>query len=276
MTVRITASPASLSLAKPFKIGYDSDAVPTIDSIGSCRFWRDLIITNTGKDTPETKLDTDMKLFLDTADIDDIAALAGSGLIDGVTTNPSLIAKSGRDMVETIAEISGLVDGPVSAEVTATDADTMLAEGRKLAAIAENIAVKVPLTPAGLATCKALADDGVMVNVTLCFSPAQALLAAKAGAAFISPFVGRLDDIGRDGMGLIEDIASIYANFNYSTEVLVASVRGVQHVVDAALIGADVATVPPSVVHAMFKHPLTDKGLDAFLADWASTGQSIL
>jgi len=276
MTVRITASPASLSLAKPFKIGYDSDALPTIDSIGSCRFWRDLIITNTGKDTPETKLDTDMKLFLDTADIDDIAALAGSGLIDGVTTNPSLIAKSGRDMVETIAEISGLVDGPVSAEVTATDADTMLAEGRKLAAIAENIAVKVPLTPAGLATCKALADDGVMVNVTLCFSPAQALLAAKAGAAFISPFVGRLDDIGRDGMGLIEDIASIYANFNYSTEVLVASVRGVQHVVDAALIGADVATVPPSVVHAMFKHPLTDKGLDAFLADWASTGQSIL
>ena len=276
MTVRITASPASLSLAKPFKIGYDSDAVPTIDSIGSCRFWRDLIITNTGKDTPETKLDTDMKLFLDTADIDDIAALAGSGLIDGVTTNPSLIAKSGRDMVETIAEISGLVDGPVSAEVTATDADTMLAEGRKLAAIAENIAVKVPLTPAGLATCKALADDGVMVNVTLCFSPAQALLAAKAGAAFISPFVGRLDDLGRDGMGLIEDIASIYANFNYSTEVLVASVRGVQHVVDAALIGADVATVPPSVVHAMFKHPLTDKGLDAFLADWASTGQSIL
>lgn len=276
MTVRITASPASLSLAKPFKIGYDSDAVPTIDSIGSCRFWRDLIITTTGKDTPETKLDTDMKLFLDTADIDDIAALAGSGLIDGVTTNPSLIAKSGRDMVETIAEISGLVDGPVSAEVTATDADTMLAEGRKLAAIAENIAVKVPLTPAGLATCKALADDGVMVNVTLCFSPAQALLAAKAGAAFISPFVGRLDDIGRDGMGLIEDIASIYANFNYSTEVLVASVRGVQHVVDAALIGADVATVPPSVVHAMFKHPLTDKGLDAFLADWASTGQSIL
>ena len=276
MTVRITASPACLLLAKPFKIGYDSVAVPTIDSIGSCRIWRDLIITNTGKDTPETKLDTDMKLFLDTADIDDIAALAGSGLIDGVTTNPSLIAKSGRDMVETIAEISGLVDGPVSAEVTATDADTMLAEGRKLAAIAENIAVKVPLTPAGLATCKALADDGVMVNVTLCFSPAQALLAAKAGAAFISPFVGRLDDLGRDGMGLIEDIATIYANFNYSTEVLVASVRGVQHVVDAALIGADVATVPPSVVHAMFKHPLTDKGLDAFLADWASTGQSIL
>ena len=217
-----------------------------------------------------------MKLFLDTAEIDEIAALAGTGLIDGVTTNPSLIAKSGRDMVETIAEISGMVDGPVSAEVTATDADTMLAEGRKLAAIAENIAVKVPLTPAGLATCKALADDGVMVNVTLCFSAAQALLAAKAGAAFISPFVGRLDDLGRDGMGLIEDIATIYANFDYSTEVLVASVRGVQHVVDAAMIGADVATVPPSVVHAMFKHPLTDKGLESFLADWAKTGQSIL
>ncbi|MGC6485471.1 MAG: fructose-6-phosphate aldolase [Candidatus Puniceispirillales bacterium] len=217
-----------------------------------------------------------MKLFLDTADIDEIAALAGTGLIDGVTTNPSLIAKSGRDMVETIAEISGLVDGPVSAEVTATDADTMLAEGRKLAGIAENIAVKVPLTPAGLATCKALSDDGIMVNVTLCFSAGQALLAAKAGATFISPFVGRLDDLGRDGMGLIEDIVSIYANFDYPTEVLVASVRGVQHVVDAALIGADVATVPASVIHAMFKHPLTDKGLDAFLADWAKTGQSIL
>lgn len=217
-----------------------------------------------------------MKLFLDTADIDEIASLAGTGLIDGVTTNPSLIAKSGRDMVETIAEISGLVDGPVSAEVTATDADTMLAEGRKLAAIAENIAVKVPLTPAGLVTCKALSDDGVMVNVTLCFSAGQALLAAKAGATFISPFVGRLDDLGRDGMGLIEDIVSIYANFDYPTEVLVASVRGVQHVVDAALIGADVATVPASVIHAMFKHPLTDKGLDAFLADWAKTGQSIL
>jgi transaldolase len=217
-----------------------------------------------------------MKLFLDTADTDEISALAGSGLIDGVTTNPSLIAKSGRDMMKTIAEISGLVDGPVSAEVTATDADTMLAEGRKLAGIAENITVKVPLTPAGLTTCKALSDDGVMVNVTLCFSAAQALLAAKAGATFISPFVGRLDDIGSDGMGLIEDIVSIYANFDFPTEVLVASVRGVQHVVDAALIGADVATVPASVIHAMFKHPLTDKGLDAFLADWAKTGQSIL
>lgn len=217
-----------------------------------------------------------MKLFLDTADLDDIRALADTGLIDGVTTNPSLIAKSGRDMVKTIAEICALVDGPVSAEVTATDPVQMLAEGRKLAAIADNVAVKVPLTPAGLATCKALSDDGIMVNVTLCFSPAQAMLAAKAGARFISPFIGRLDDLGRDGMGLIEDIVSIYANYDFATEVLVASVRGVQHVVDAALIGADVATVPPSVIHAMYKHPMTDNGLEAFLADWEKTGQSIL
>lgn len=217
-----------------------------------------------------------MKLFLDTANLDEIAALADTGLVDGVTTNPSLIAKSGRDMSATIAEICAMVDGPVSAEVTATDHDTMLAEGRKLAGIADNVAVKVPLTPAGLRTCKVLADDGVMVNVTLCFSPAQAMLAAKAGAKFISPFVGRLDDIGRDGMGLIEDIVTIYANYDYATEVLVASVRGVQHVMDAALIGADVATVPPSVVHAMYKHPMTDSGLSAFLADWEKTGQSIL
>ncbi len=217
-----------------------------------------------------------MKLFLDTANLDEIAALADTGLVDGVTTNPSLIAKSGRDMSATIAEICAMVDGPVSAEVTATDHDTMLAEGRKLAGIAENVAVKVPLTPAGLRTCKVLADDGVMVNVTLCFSPAQAMLAAKAGAKFISPFVGRLDDLGRDGMGLIEDIVTIYANYDYATEVLVASVRGVQHVMDAALIGADVATVPPSVVHAMYKHPMTDSGLSAFLADWEKTGQSIL
>ena len=217
-----------------------------------------------------------MKLFLDTANLDEIAALADTGLVDGVTTNPSLIAKSGRDMSATIAEICTMVDGPVSAEVTATDHDTMLAEGRKLAGIADNVAVKVPLTPAGLRTCKVLADDGVMVNVTLCFSPAQAMLAAKAGAKFISPFVGRLDDLGRDGMGLIEDIVTIYANYDYATEVLVASVRGVQHVMDAALIGADVATVPPSVVHAMYKHPMTDSGLSAFLADWEKTGQSIL
>jgi len=217
-----------------------------------------------------------MKLFLDTANLDEIRALANTGLVDGVTTNPSLIAKSGRDLAKTIAEICAMVDGPVSAEVTATDPEQMLAEGRKLAAIAKNVAVKVPLTPAGLATCKALADDGVMVNVTLCFSPAQAMLAAKAGARFISPFIGRLDDLGRDGMGLIEDIVTIYANYDFATEVLVASVRGVQHVVDAALIGADVATVPPAVIHAMYKHPMTDKGLEAFLADWEKTGQSIL
>lgn len=217
-----------------------------------------------------------MKLFLDTANLDEIAALADTGLVDGVTTNPSLIAKSGRDLSATIAEICAMVEGPVSAEVTATDHDTMLAEGRNLAGIADNVAVKVPLTPAGLRTCKVLADDGVMVNVTLCFSPAQAMLAAKAGAKFISPFVGRLDDLGRDGMGLIEDIVTIYANYDYATEVLVASVRGVQHVMDAALIGADVATVPPSVVHAMYKHPMTDSGLSAFLADWEKTGQSIL
>ena len=217
-----------------------------------------------------------MKLFLDTANLDDIAALAPTGFVDGVTTNPSLIAKSGRDMTATIAEICAMVDGPVSAEVTATDADTMLAEGRKLAAIADNVCVKVPLTPAGLSTCKALADQGTMVNVTLCFSPAQAMLAAKAGARFISPFIGRLDDLGRDGMGLIEDIVTIYANYDFATEVLVASVRGVQHVVDAAMIGADVATVPPAVIHAMYKHPMTDAGLEAFLKDWKDTGQSIL
>ena len=217
-----------------------------------------------------------MKLFLDTANLDDIAALAPTGLVDGVTTNPSLIAKSGRDIAGVIAEICEMIPGPVSAEVTATDTETMLAEGRKLAAIADNVAVKVPLTPAGLQTCKTLSDDGVMVNVTLCFSPAQALLAAKAGARFISPFIGRLDDLGRDGMGLIEDIATIYSNYDFATEVLVASVRSVQHVVDAALVGGDVATVPPSIIHAMYNHPMTDAGLDAFLKDWESTGQSIL
>ena len=217
-----------------------------------------------------------MKLFLDTANIDEIKALNSTGFVDGVTTNPSLIAKSGRDLMETIAEICDLVDGPVSAEVTATDAETMLKEGKKLAGIADNVAVKVPLTEAGLSVCKALSDQGTMVNVTLCFSAVQALLAAKAGASFISPFVGRLDDIGNNGMGLIEEIVTIYANYDMRTEVLVASVRGVQHVVDAALMGADVATVPPQVISAMFKHPLTDKGLDAFLSDWEKTGQSIL
>ena len=217
-----------------------------------------------------------MKLFLDTANIDEIKALAASGLIDGVTTNPSLIAKSGRDFLEVIAEICAIIDGPVSAEATASDAPTMLKEGEKLAAIAKNVAVKVPLTEAGLLTCKQLSDKGVMVNVTLCFSAAQALLAAKAGAGFISPFVGRLDDIATDGMGLIEEITAIYANYDFPTEILVASVRGVQHVVDAALLGADVATVPPQVITAMFKHPLTDKGIEAFTADWNKSGQSIL
>ena len=217
-----------------------------------------------------------MKLFLDTANIDEIKALNNTGFVDGVTTNPSLIAKSGRDLMETIAEICDLVDGPVSAEVTATDAETMLKEGQKLAKIADNVAVKVPFTEAGLLVCKVLSDQGTMVNVTLCFSTAQALLAAKAGAKFISPFVGRLDDIGSNGMGLIEEIVTIYANYDMRTEVLVASVRGVQHVVDAALMGADVATVPPQVISAMFKHPLTDKGLAAFMSDWEKTGQSIL
>ena len=217
-----------------------------------------------------------MKLFLDTAEISEIFALAKTGLVDGVTTNPSLIAKSGQDMFEVIGNIAKIIDGPVSAETTATDAATMLEEGRKLAKIGKNIAVKVPLTPAGLSTCKALADEGAMVNVTLCFSAAQALLAAKAGARFISPFVGRLDDQGVRGMGLIEEIVTIYDNYGYSTEVLVASVRRVQDVVEAALIGADVATVPPAIIHAMYKHPMTDRGLESFLADWAKTGQSIL
>ena len=217
-----------------------------------------------------------MKLFVDTAEISEIFALAGTGLVDGVTTNPSLIAKSGKDMFEAVGDIAKMIDGPVSAETTATDAKTMLEEGRKLAGIAKNIAVKVPLTPAGLTTCKELASEGIMVNVTLCFSPAQALLAAKAGARFISPFIGRLDDQGVDGMGLIQEIVTIYNNYDYPTEVLVASVRRVQDVVEAALIGADVATVPPAIIHAMYKHPMTDKGLDAFLEDWAKTGQSIL
>ena len=217
-----------------------------------------------------------MKLFLDTADIKEISALADTGLVDGVTTNPSLIAKSGQDMSFVIGKIARMVEGPVSAETTATDAETMEKEGRKLAKIGKNIAVKVPLTPDGLKTCKALADDGIMVNVTLCFSAAQALLAAKAGARFISPFIGRLDDLGSDGMGLIEEIVTIYSNYDYPTEILVASVRRVQDVVDAALVGADVATVPPSIIHAMYQHPMTDKGLKAFLDDWAKTGHSIL
>ncbi len=218
-----------------------------------------------------------MKLFVDTAEIDEIKDLAESGLVDGVTTNPSLIHKSGGDFFAVIREICGIVDGPVSAEVTATDHETMLKEGRKLAGLADNIAVKVPLTPDGLKTCRALTRDGIMVNVTLCFSANQALLAAKAGATFISPFVGRLDDIATDGMELIADICEIYANYpDLRTEVLVASVRHPMHVIEAAKIGADVATVPPGVLRQMFQHPLTDKGLAAFLADWEKTGQSIL
>ena len=218
-----------------------------------------------------------MKFFIDSADLDEIRDLAATGLVDGVTTNPSLVAKSGRNFVEVIREICEIVPGPVSAEVAAVDHETMLAEGRRLARIADNVAVKVPLTPDGLKTCRALAAEGVCVNVTLCFSPAQAILAAKAGAAFVSPFVGRLDDIGADGMGLIADIVQIYASYaHFTTEVLVASVRHPMHVVEAAKMGAEVATVPPAVLRQMFNHPLTDKGLAAFLADWAKTGQSIL
>ncbi len=218
-----------------------------------------------------------MKFFIDTADLDEIMALTETGMVDGVTTNPSLIARSGRPLLEVIAEICQAVTGPVSAEVTATDASTMVKEGRKLAAIAENVAVKVPLTEHGLRACSTLSDEGTMVNVTLCFSATQAILAAKAGATFVSPFVGRLDDLGQDGLGLIEDICDIYANYtNFKTEVLVASVRGPQHVVDAAKMGADIVTIPPNALRQLFQHPLTDKGLKSFLSDWAETGQSIL
>lgn len=218
-----------------------------------------------------------MKFFVDTADVDAIRDLADTGLVDGVTTNPSLIAKSGRDFIEVVKEICDIVDGPISAEVTATDYDTMIEEGRKLARVHDNIAVKVPLTRDGLKACRTLSQAGTKVNVTLCFSANQAILAAKAGASFVSPFVGRLDDIATDGMDLIADIVEIYSNYpDITTEVLVASIRHPMHVVEAARIGADVATVPPSVLHAMFKHPLTDKGLEAFLADWDKTGQKIL
>lgn len=218
-----------------------------------------------------------MKFFVDTADIGEIRELADTGLLDGVTTNPSLVAKTGRDFFDVIAEICEVVEGPVSAEVAATDYDAMLAEGRKLAGIADNIAVKVPLTPEGLKTCRALSQGGTMVNVTLCFSANQAILAAKAGAKFISPFVGRLDDIAADGMNLIAEICEIYANYpNFNTEVLVASVRSPMHITEAAKLGADVATIPAGVLWSLFKHPLTDKGLAAFLADWEKTGQSIL
>ena len=218
-----------------------------------------------------------MKFFVDTADIAEIKALAESGLLDGVTTNPSLVAKSGKKMRDVIAEICAIVPGPVSAEVAATKCEDMLAEARVLREIARNVTIKVPLTPDGLRACRKLRDDGTMVNVTLCFSPAQALLAAKAGASFVSPFIGRLDDVGEHGMGLIADIMTIFRNYPYlKTEVLVASVRSPMHVVEAAKLGAHIATVPPAVLRSLFNHPLTDKGLAAFLADWAKTGQSIL
>ncbi len=218
-----------------------------------------------------------MKFFVDTADTAEIRDLAATGLVDGVTTNPSLVAKSGRNFLDVVREICEIVPGPVSAEVTATDFDTMLKEGRKLAALAPNIAVKVPLTPDGLKTCKALSDAGTMVNVTLCFSPGQAILAAKAGASFISPFIGRLDDISADGMQLIADICTIYRQYDsFTTEVLVASNRHPMHIVEAAKLGAHVATMPPGVLRQLYRHPLTDAGLAAFLADWEKTGQSIL
>ena len=217
-----------------------------------------------------------MKFFVDSADIKQIEDLMPTGLIDGVTTNPSLIAKNGDDMAKTIKDICALVSGPVSAEVTATDSDKMLEEGQYLASLAKNVTIKVPLTINGLKTCKALRAQGTQVNVTLCFSAAQALLAAKSGASFISPFVGRLDDIGEKGMDLIEDIVVIYENYGFETEVLVASVRSKQHVIDAAIIGAHVTTLPPKVIYELYEHSLTDKGLKAFLDDWSKTGQSIL
>ena len=217
-----------------------------------------------------------MKFFVDTAEIDAIAELNDLGMVDGVTTNPSLILKSGRNILEVTKEICDLVDGPVSAEVVATKADDMIAEGRKLAEIAENITVKLPLTWDGLKACKVLSDEGKMVNVTLCFSANQALFAAKAGATFISPFIGRLDDINLDGMDLIQDIRTIYDNYGFETEILAASIRTVNHVLDAARIGADVMTAPPEVIKKLAAHPLTDKGLETFMADWAKTGQNIL
>jgi transaldolase len=216
-----------------------------------------------------------MKFFADTAEISEIKALAAEGLLDGVTTNPSLIHKSGRDFLDVVKEIAGVVSGPVSAEVVALDYDGMMREAEILRRIAGNIAIKVPLTPDGLRTCKSLTGDGTMVNVTLCFSAAQALLAAKAGATFISPFVGRHDDVSFDGMALIADIRLIYDNYDFATEILVASVRHPMHVVEAAKIGADVMTAPPKIIHQLFKHPLTDLGIASFLKDWQATGQSI-
>ncbi len=217
-----------------------------------------------------------MKFFVDTAEIEEIRALNALGLVDGVTTNPSLIKKSGRDFIEVIREICGEVEGPVSAETVALDFDGMMGEGRKLAQLAPNIAIKVPLTWDGLKACRALSDEGRMVNVTLCFSANQALLAAKAGATFISPFIGRLDDINLDGMELIRDIRTIYDNYGFETDILAASIRSPNHIKEAALIGADVVTAPAGVLQKLADHPLTDKGLTAFLKDWSSTGQKII
>jgi len=216
-----------------------------------------------------------MKFFVDTADVSEIRELNDLGLIDGVTTNPSLIMKSGRDIREVTKEICDIVDGPVSAEVAATEYDAMMKEAAVLAKIADNICIKLPLTLDGLKACRALTSDGHMTNVTLCFSANQALLAAKAGASFISPFIGRLDDMAIDGMDLIREIRQIYDNYGFETEILAASIRTVNHVREAALIGADVATIPASTIKSLVKHPLTDKGLDAFLADWKKTGQTI-
>ena len=217
-----------------------------------------------------------MNLFLDTADIAVLRILADTGLVDGVTTNPSLIAKSGRPMQEVIAEICDLVEGPVSAEVAASDFDGMLAEGRVLASIAANVVIKLPMTNDGLIAARVFAEEGIQTNVTLCFSAGQALLAAKAGATYISPFIGRLDDAGEDGMQLIHDIRAIYDNYAFDSEILAASIRGVEQVEAAAIAGADCATLPPAVFEALFKHPLTETGLELFAADWAQSGQSIL
>jgi transaldolase len=219
-----------------------------------------------------------MKFFVDTADVAEIAEIAATGLLDGVTTNPSLVAKSGRNFFEVIKEICSLVEGPVSAEVTATSYDQMLAEGHRLADLAPNVCVKVPLIWDGLKACRKLTSEGIKVNVTLCFSPAQALLAAKAGATFVSPFVGRLDDVGHNGMELIAEIVEIFGNYRdkLTTEVLVASARHPLHVIEAARLGADVVTMPPKILHQLYSHPLTDKGLAAFLKDWEATGQKIL
>lgn len=218
-----------------------------------------------------------MKFFVDSADLDELKALSELGIVDGVTTNPSIIAKSGCNFLQRIEEICDIIPGPVSAEVAATEADQMIKEGKKLASIAENVTVKLPLTWDGLIACSSLTEEGIMTNVTLCFSAAQALMAAKAGATFISPFVGRLDDIGQDGLELIEEICTMFAQYDdIETQVLVASVRNPIHVVSSAKMGADVATLPPKTLRQMVSHPLTDKGLDAFVKDWEATGQSIL